>query len=61
MLYLFKALARKFQFAVRCLLGLLNERVKDDDALADKKAVKRSTDPGASARPQLEQAFAEGS
>jgi hypothetical protein len=60
MLHLLEALARKFQFTVRRLLRLLDERVKNDDALSDEKAVERATDPLSSARAQLEQAIAEG-
>jgi hypothetical protein len=61
MLHLLEALARSFQFAVRRLLGLLDERMQHDDLLANKKAVEGSADSCSTSRSQLEEPIAERS
>src|SRR5437868_5902387 len=60
MLHLLEALAREFQFTIGGLLGLLDERVQDDHALANEKAIEGPADSRSPARAQLEQAIAEG-
>jgi predicted component of type VI protein secretion system len=60
MLHLLKAFTSELQLAVRGLLRLLDERVQDNHSLSDQMAVERSTNAGATTRPKLKQAIAEG-
>jgi hypothetical protein len=57
-LQFFKALARKFQFAIRRLLRFLDKRMKHGDSLTNHETVKRSTYALATAWTQFEEAIA---
>lgn len=59
-MHLLEALARQFQITVRRLLRFLDEGMQHDNPHADKKAVERPAYAITPARPQLEQAIAEG-
>lgn len=53
------ALARDFQVSLRCLLGLLDESMHDDNPLADQEAIARATYCVATSRSKFEKSVAQ--
>lgn len=53
-------LSGQLELLVGCFLRLFDECVNDHDALPEQEAVKGTADAGTTARPEFEQAFAEG-